>query len=195
MIKKPETLYLVKKYFDFKLKSNKDALFEFKTKSGDVIKFRYLTHGDEVKLREQMTADTVDVNKYDILRFCNRIREIMTEVTEITNEDKELISEDIEEIIAITGENFTEDFERTIPNFITSQMIMYTVSVNNNTDREFIRGFIENMRVGDALEYRRYYNDNRPRVDLSINVDIPESDGGGSFNTFLRIEDTLFINY
>ena len=74
-------------------------------------------------------------------------------------------------------------------------MTLYTYSINGKTDKEYIKNYIENMRVGEAISYRRYYNDNKPSVDLSITVDIPESDGGGSFDTFLRIEDTLFVNY
>ena len=34
----------------------------------------------------------------------------------------------------------------------------------------------------------------RPGVDFNFEVNIPESEGGGSFATFLRIDDTIFIN-
>ena len=50
------------------------------------------------------------------------------------------------------------------------------------------------MRANDAIEYRKYVNDNIPGVDLNITVPIPESMGGGSFDTFLSIGETIFIN-
>ena len=50
------------------------------------------------------------------------------------------------------------------------------------------------MRSKEALDYRNYFIDNRPGVDFNFEVNIPESDGGGSFATFLRIDDTIFIN-
>ena len=72
---------------------------------------------------------------------------------------------------------------------------MHTVSINGNDDKEFIRNYIENMRTRVALDYRNYFVNNKPGVDFNFTVNIPESDGGGSFNTFLRIEDTIFINF
>jgi hypothetical protein len=183
------------KYNDFKLKSDKNALFEFKTSGGDVIKFKYLTHGDDMKLREEMTANTTNKTKFDILTRCKDIKELMDDVSDISDEDKDMIMEDVEEIMTITGDNFDVNYDETIPKLITGQMSMYTQSINGNTDRNYISRYIENMRVGDALAYRRFYNDNKPSVDLSITIHVPESDGGGSFNTILRIEDTIFINY
>lgn len=183
------------KYKEFNLKSDENALFEFKTENGDVLKFKYLTHGEEMVLLEETTANTTNKNKFDVIRHCKDIKGIMEEISDISDEDKDLITEDINEIIVITGEDFEENIEEVAPQLITGQMIAYTQSINGNTDREFITNYINNMRTMDALSYRRYYNDNRPGVDLSVDVDIPESDGGGSFRTFLRIGDTLFINY
>lgn len=183
------------KYNEFKLKSDENALFDFTTPSGDKIKFRFLTHGDDMQLRDEMTANTTDKSKFDVLTRCKDIKELLDSITDITDENKELLLEDLEEIATITGEDFRVDYEETVPKLITGQMYLYTYSVNGNTDRNFIINYIDNMRAGDALAYRRYYNENKPSVDLSLTINIPESDGGGSFNTFLRIEDTIFINY
>jgi hypothetical protein len=73
-------------------------------------------------------------------------------------------------------------------------MIAQTMSVNGNTDREYIKNYIENMKANDAVYYRKYANENIPGVDLNITVPIPESMGGGSFDTFLSIGETIFIN-
>lgn len=183
------------KYNEFKLKSDENALFEFKTNNGDIIKFKYLTHGDEQSLIEETTANTTNKDKFDIVKCCKNIKEILSEINDISDEDKDLVIEDVNEIIVITGEEFDKNIDEVAPNLITGQMVAYTQSINGNTDKNFITKYINNMRTIDALAYRRYYNENRPSVDLSVMVDVPESDGGGSFRTFLRIEDTLFINY
>jgi hypothetical protein len=73
-------------------------------------------------------------------------------------------------------------------------MIIHTKSVNGNDDREYVRGYIENMRTKNALAYRNFFLENEPGVDFKITINIPESDGGGSFDTFLGISDTIFIN-
>lgn len=78
--------------------------------------------------------------------------------------------------------------------YITDRMIMQTMSVNGNTDREYIKNYIENMVAHDAIEYRKYVNENIPGVDLNVTIPIPESMGGGSFDTFLSIGETIFIN-
>ena len=77
---------------------------------------------------------------------------------------------------------------------ITKQMIKYTVSVNGDTDRTYIENYINNMRAKEAYAYRTYVMNNKPGVDFNITVNIPESDGGGSFDTFLTIDDTIFLN-
>ena len=183
------------KYNDFTLTSDENGLFDYTTNGGDKIKFRYLTRSDELKLRDKLTENTTNKDIYDVLVRCKEIRDIIGGTVAVSDEDKGLIEEDIDEITNIVGEDFNEDYENSIPTFVTDQMTLYTYSINGKTDKEYIKNYIENMRVGEAISYRRYYNDNKPSVDLSITVDIPESDGGGSFDTFLRIEDTLFVNY
>ena len=79
-------------------------------------------------------------------------------------------------------------------NIITEEMILRTVSVNGKTDTNYIKNYIENLRTKDAYEYRKYISKNTPGVDFKITIEIPESDGGGSFDTFLRIDDYIFRN-
>ena len=106
-----------------------------------------------------------------------------------------MLVEDIDEIKDIVGTDISEVDEDVYPSTITEQMIMHTVSVNGNSDREFIKNYVENMRAKESMDYRNYFVDNKPGVDFNFNVNIPESDGGGSFATFLRIDDTIFINF
>ena len=113
----------------------------------------------------------------------------------ITEEEVTRLNEDIEEIKDIVGNKLEENTENLYPNTITEQMFIHTVSINGNEDREFIKNYIENMRTKSAMDYRNYFINNVPGVDFNFTVNIPESDGGGSFSTFLRIEDTIFINF
>ena len=50
------------------------------------------------------------------------------------------------------------------------------------------------MRSKDAFAYRTYVNDNTPGVNMKIKVNVPQSDGGGTFDTFLGIDDYVFGN-
>lgn len=184
------------KYKDFNLKGDENGLFDYTTSNGDKIKVKFITNTEAKALQESIAKHATDKNKYDILKKCGEIKEIidMYSISEKKEED-DMIKEDIGEIIEIIGDNFQMDFEDVVPNFITNQMIAYTYSINGNCDREFITNYIENMRIGEAIKYREFYNSNTPGVDLSITIEIPESEGGGSFDTFLRIQDTIFINY
>ena len=50
------------------------------------------------------------------------------------------------------------------------------------------------MRAGYAHEYRKHIAEQIPGVNLEVTIPIPESLGGGSFNTFLSIGETIFAN-
>ena len=181
------------KYYDFKLKGNENGLFEYKTENGDVIEFKFLTKKDEDDLRNKVTEQVTDVNRISILKSISDIRDSMNYLSDISKEDLNNMTEDIEEILEIIGNHMPEGEQYT--SVITEQMISHTVSVNGNKDRDFIKNFVENMRTKDSVAYRKYISDNKPGVDFTIKVNIPESDGGGSFDTFLRFDDSVFINY
>ena len=182
------------KYFDFNLKSNENALFEYKTERGDLIEFKFLTNKDEEELRKKIAEQAIDSEKANAIKYLNGLRECISRIG-VTDEEKEHFAEDAEEILEIIG---TDVVEKDLPEFsnsITEQMIAHTVSVNGNRDRTYIRNYIENMRSMDSYAYRSYFTENRPGVDFTFTVNVPESDGGGSFDTFLRFDDTIFINF
>ena len=77
---------------------------------------------------------------------------------------------------------------------MTNSMQLQITAVNGNTDREFIRKYINQMPAGDSLALRKYINDNKPGINFDIEVQRPESLGGGSFKTFLEWNDTVFFN-
>lgn len=181
-------------YLPFDLEGDENGLFDFVTSGGDLIKFKFFTSIDEEKLRKTITSQITDMNKIDIIQKIGFITETIGKM-EFSDEEKNMLNEDIDEIKTIVGKDFEENTENIYPNTITEQMILHTVSINGNEDREFIRNYIENMRTKNAMEYRNYFVNNQPGVDFNFSVQIPESDGGGSFETFLRIDDTIFINF
>jgi hypothetical protein len=68
------------------------------------------------------------------------------------------------------------------------------MSVNGNTDREFITKYVRNMVAFDAMKLRNYIGKNSPGINFDIEVQRPESLGGGSFKTFLNWDDSVFLN-
>lgn len=181
-------------YLKFDLEGDENGLFDFETNNGDLIKFKFFTNKDEEKLRKVIGSQITDINKLDVIRSINYVTECLNRI-EFNDEEVSMLNEDLDEIKQIVGTDIPENDENVYPNTITEQMIMHTVSVNGNEDRDYIRNYIENMRTKTAMNYRNYFADNKPGVDFNFTVNIPESDGGGSFNTFLRIDDTIFINF
>jgi hypothetical protein len=77
---------------------------------------------------------------------------------------------------------------------MTNNMQLQIVAVNGNYDRDYIRKYINQMPARDSLMLRKYINDNRPGINFDIEVERPESLGGGSFKTFLNWDDSVFLN-
>ena len=77
---------------------------------------------------------------------------------------------------------------------ITNRLELSIMSINGETDKNYITKYVRNMPARDALMLRRYIIENEPGVNFEIEVPRPESLGGGSFKTFLEWEYTIFIN-
>ena len=182
------------KYFDFDLKSNDNAEFEFTTSNGDKIGFKFLSRSDEDNLRSKLLKDEAESNRFNALKSIAGVREAMENI-ELSDEDRTHVTEDIEELVEIIGGDMPDVGNDIYTTIITDQMLAHTVSVNGNYDKEYIKNYIENLRTKDAKAYRDYFTQNRPGVDFNIDVTVPESDGGGSFSTFLRLDDTVFLNF
>tara|TARA_B100000497_G_scaffold127354_1_gene168845 strand:+ start:115 stop:1245 length:1131 start_codon:yes stop_codon:yes gene_type:complete len=63
------------------------------------------------------------------------------------------------------------------------------VAVDGNGDRDFIKNFVRNMRVGDAQKLRDYFDKIECGVDMNLTVRTP---GGGSVETFLPFTPKFF---
>lgn len=183
------------KFLDFNLVGDENGWFEYIVPSnGDKIKFRVLSYGEETSLIDKNDIIEDLISRNTVVNYMDK------SIDFITGTDKDDKNEVIEALnlvknwclnISVTP----SDVEiKGYSTYITDRMYEQTMSVNGNTDKEFIRNYIENMRANDAIEFRKYVNSHVPGVDLNITIPIPESMGGGSFNTFLSIGETIFIN-
>ena len=182
------------KYYPFNLKGDENGYFEYTTESGDVLKFKYLSAKEEDEARDELIAMTTDIEKFSTVKTLKNLRSSVINMNIEEDDKKELNAciEDMKDVLKIDDLEF--DTDNIFSNAITNQMVKYTMSVNGNEDKEYIRGFIENMRAKDAFAYRTFVNDNTPGVNMKISVNVPQSDGGGTFDTFLGIDDYVFGN-
>lgn len=185
---------ILSKYKDFDLVGDENGYFDYVLTNGNVIKFRIVSGKEYSELRNRIE----DKMKVGVKLQSYRMVKELSELT------KSFGSDDWSDIVVQIGELYKAMESKNVyseidendlyGNTITDEMILATVAVNGNTDREYIRNYIENMRAGDARAFRLFVNQNQPGVDLSITVNIPESDGGGSYDTFLRLDEYVFLN-
>lgn len=182
------------KYYPFNLKGDENGYFDYTTSNGDLIKFKYLSIKEDSVLKDKILAQMADISKFNAVKSIHALTEAfeMMKMEEGDRKELEDCIADIKDIINADDIDFR--YENGYILMITNQMIEYTMSVNGNSDKEYIKQYIENMRSKDAMEYRTFVTDNTPGVNMKISVNIPQSDGGGTFDTFLGIDDYVFSN-
>lgn len=183
-------------YLPFNLKGDENGWFDFTTSKGDVLKFKILTQGEELEIFNKNKTVSEIVNRGGIVENMDKTINL---IKLCENNDKEDILEAVKLIkewaLKFDGNKAEEELNKHVHmTYLTDRMVAQTMAVNGNTDREYIRLYIENMIAKDAFTYRKYMSDNVPGVNLEITIPIPESQGGGSFTTFLSIGDTIFAN-
>ena len=183
-------------YMPFDLKGDENGYFDYKTENGAEIKFKILTHDEDEALKKSIINERLTINAFDAVSHLNALQGCMNNLTNLNDDDAQSVKDCIDDLKDIIGENVDMDEanQKEYEEIITKQMAQYTVSINGNYDRDYIENFINNMRAKDAYDYRTYVLNHKPGVDFNITINIPESDGGGSFATFLTIDDTVFLN-
>jgi hypothetical protein len=182
----------------FNLKADENGYFDYQiTKedgtTGDLIKFRFLTRRDERKLRKMDDYENESTRKIVIVRNLNEILSLLQDgesIDGMTNTERSEIVSKVTDWATKASKGITTGISKVI----TNRMEMQIVSVNGETDREFIRKYVANMPTRQALDFRRYVLMNEPSMDFEIEVERPESLGGGSFKTFLPWDDTIFYH-
>lgn len=177
----------------FKLKGDADGYFDFELPvSHDKIKFRFLTYGDLKKLEQLEKEEQAGIKK-------RRIKEIVDELKEYVNAD-----EDCERMLRKslnTGiDNFNkyidtiEEDEKAYSHMITNKLILSIASINGVDNRDYINQYVSYMNVRDSSALRKYITENEPGLDFNIEVERPESLGGGSVRMFLTLDQFIFLN-
>ena len=179
---------------EFTLVGDENGWFEYVTPiRKDTIKFRYLTRKQEKQLKKVTELEGLGTKAFMLSQEKESLLAALVGDEYIAENDKKVIKAATsvmerwaEKLNKVNASKFTK--------IMTNAMQLQIVAVNGNTDREFIRKYINNMPARDSLMLRKYINDNRPGIDFDIVVERPESLGGGSFKTFLNWDDSVFLN-
>lgn len=177
------------KYKEFNLKGDENGNFDYTTESGTKFKFKFLNRFDIGKILERSKGTTVAIEKENS-EYCIRyLRNFLLAYT-----DSEDFPEEEFDVISGAVESVETNGRDVVSSVLTDTVIEQTVSVNGNTDRAYIKSFVENMKIGEFKAYRKYMLENEPGVDTRITVNMPESDGGGSYDSFLTIRDSFLFS-
>lgn len=184
------------KFKTFKLKGDENGEFDFETPvKKDKIKFKFLTSGDNEyldKINEEEKGKAAIGKLEEMAKDLGRF----IENDKILTRDEKKRIYDAQNSINMWHDKLVESDSGDVPftNMITNRMQLMVMSVNGNRDRKFIYNYIMNMNVRDAAAFRRYVNENEPGLDFNIEVERPESLGGGTVSVFLQLDQYLFLN-
>ena len=181
------------KYKDFKLKSDENGNFDYTTKNGDLIKFKFLDRTDEISLNKMMNEDNLNMKKFKLIRSLSDIKIELSEDNSLSKNEKNKLIGSIKTIQDWINKIDTND-EVVYEKSITNMMKLTIVSINGLSDKKYIEKYINKMPSIEAFKFRKYVMDNEPGLDLNIEIERPENLGGGSIKTFLVIDPSIFIN-
>lgn len=179
---------------DFNLKGDENGCFDFELPiTKDKVKFRFLTRKDK-KILDKLG----EMEDYGIK--ASKIRLIIKDMIQMIKKDDILPGKEKQVYVDNISQfedwcvKLNEKEKNPYNKMITNRLELSVVSINGETDRNYIAKYVRNMPAKDALMLRRYIVDNEPGMNWEIEVPRPESLGGGSFKTFLEWEDTIFLN-
>ena len=180
---------------EMKIKGDENGYFDFTLPmSKKAIKFKYLTRREEKMLDKLSSLESEEIRAEELRGVVSTINSALKLDKTLNTESKEGIVKSVDKINdwIVALEKNTKTIRYSL--MVTNRMEMQIMSVDGNTDRKFIHDVVMKMPAKDSLALRKYISDNEPGVDFNITVDRPASLGGGSINTFLNWEDTVFLN-
>ena len=179
---------------EFKLIGDENGWFEYETPiKKDKIKFRYLTRKQEKQLQKITELENNGTKAYMLDNEREMLSGAILSDKLISDADKKAIKSALS-VMENWSKKLKEVNDSRFNRIVTNSLQLQIMAVNGNTDREFIRKYINSMPARDSLMLRRYINENRPGINFDIEVERPESLGGGSFSTFLNWDDSIFLN-
>ena len=179
---------------EFKLVGDENGHFDFELPvSKDSVKFKFLTRSDEKKLKILASLESDGVKANTIVNNLSVVIDGIKDDKTLNGKDKQEHIKAINKINEWAKGLLTKNgapYSKTI----TNRLEMSIVAINGNYDRKYISKYVKNMAAKDSLMLRRYILENEPGIDFEIEVERPESLGGGSFKTFLQWDDSVFLN-
>lgn len=178
----------------FTLKGDENGYFDYTVPgTGDLIKFKFLTAGDNKRLEKVHKEEAESETATDVRNKLRDIRDFVENAERIGEGEKNSIDADLADLEELIYQRYKDVEETFYTRDLTNRLVMSTVSVNGVTDRKFIGNYIINMNLKDATNYRKFIVDNEPGVDYNIKVKRPDSLGGGYIDTFLQLDQFIFI--
>lgn len=180
-------------YKPFNLQADENGLFDFELPLTKMkIKFKFLTKKEMKLLKKVNEKEAQGIAAFDLADAIEKIKTALKTDQTLSDGDKNLIIDANNKLQkwcdALNSNKNTTPYSKGI----TNTMEMQIVSINGNSDKKFIHAAVMAMPASDSLAFRRYVFDNEPGVNFEIEVKRPESDGGGSFKTFLEWDDYVF---
>lgn len=179
---------------DFTLEGDENGWFDYTLPlSKDVIKFRFLTRKDKRVLEKLGEIEDYGIKASKVRHITKDLVNMIKKDDLLSGKDKQVYIDNISKL-----ENWclklNEKEKMPYNKTITNRLELSIMSINGETDRNYITKYVRSMAARDALMLRRYILENEPGINFEIEVQKPESLGGGSFKTFLEWEDTVFLN-
>ena len=180
---------------DFNLKGDEDGYFDFTLPiSKQVVKFRYLSRKEEQSLTKLNKIENEEARNSMAKQDFYSLKQCLDDDNKLDKEEKDEITNLLNQIEEkwINSEESSNKIK--VNRTITNRLEMSIMSIGGNNDKEYIRNFIRKMPALDSLKLRRYIEENRPMVDWNIDIERPQSLGGGSVSIFLEWGADAFLN-
>jgi len=182
------------KYKEFNLKSDKNGWFDFMLPvSKKNVKFRFLTHRDRVMLEKIEDIENEQVKKARIMKMKDEL-DFIAENDETIPSDKKVELRNAVRTIEDVIDSLEEIDERLYTQRLSNELEYSIMSIDGNDNREFIHEFVKNMPIMDSSELRVYINKNTPGINYELEIEKPESLGGGSMKVFPQFNQFIFLN-
>ena len=182
------------KYKEFNLKSDKNGWFDFQLPvSKKNIKFRFLTHRDRMTLERIEDMEDEMVKKARMIKMKDEL-DFIAENDETLQNDKRINLRNAVRTIEDVIESMEDFNEQLYTQKLTNELEYSIMSIDGNEDMSFIHDFVQNMPIMDSTELRLYINKNTPGIKYEVEIEKPESLGGGSMTVFPQFNQFIFLN-
>ena len=179
---------------EFNLIGDENGWFEYVTPvKKDKIKFKFLTRKDEKMIQKINELESYGTKAFVLNTERETILSALANDT-ILNDNEKKTMRAATKLMGEWAKKLSEKNKSEFNKIITNTLAYQIMSVNGNTSKEYIIKYVNSMPARDSLMLRKYMKDNSPGIDFTIKVDRPESLGGGSFETFLNWDDSVFLN-